>query len=125
MENPLDKKFKSLTPACYGCVFACATPALSCEHPLSIRLSYDGFTKRCYRFPSFEMCIMNKGLCNFYEPSKAKGAEYALMREEERELAEKKKIDKLLEETDTMTKEDFLAKLRQIASPLDKDDDIE
>jgi hypothetical protein len=42
--NDTEEKFKALTPACYGCTFSCASPTLSCDHPLTIRLSYDGFT---------------------------------------------------------------------------------
>ncbi len=124
-EKTIDKKFKSLTPACYGCVFACTASAVSCIHPLSIRISYDGFTGRSYRFPSFDLCTMNRGMCNFYEPSPQKGAEYGLMMEE-KELEAKKKeaLDKILDETDdpTVDKKELRGRLRDVIASIKEDD---
>ncbi len=126
-EIPTDRKFRPLTPACYGCVYMCASPTLSCQHPLSIRISYDGFTCRSYRFPSFDLCLMNRGLCNFYEPSPQRGAEYGLMMEE-KELEAKKKeaLDKILDETDdpSVDKKELRGRLRDVvASMTEKEDD--
>ena len=126
--NDTDEKFKALTPACYGCTFSCASPTLSCDHPLTIRLSYDGFTRRTYRFPSSEQCIMNKGLCNFYEPSPVRGAEYSFMKEELKEAdrleEEKKALDKILDEADDIPNEELKKKLKDLLSPeIIKDDD--
>ena len=124
-----DVKFKALTPACYGCTYCCVSSIFSCEHPLSVRLSYDGFTGRSYRFPSFDMCIRNKGLCKFYEPSETRGAEYSIMKEEEeQERIEKERdriIQKVLGDRDKMTEEEFIEKITQVATPLDKEDDME
>lgn len=124
-EKPLDKEFKAMTPACYGCVHMCATPIFSCEHPLSIRISYDGFTGRTYRFPSFDLCLMNKGLCNFYEPSPTRGAEYSLMMEEKKETKKQEELDKVLDLSDKIPKEEFKEKLRTVlGTPLKKGDDV-
>ena len=123
-EETLDKKFRPLTPACYGCLHVCATPVLSCLHPLSIRISYDGFTCRSYRFPSFDLCIMNRGLCNFYEPSPQRGAEYSLMMEE-KELEAKKKeaLDKILDGAGDVPKEEFKEQLKNVLASIDEKED--
>ena len=124
--NDTEEKFKALTPACYGCTFSCASPTLSCDHPLTIRLSYDGFTRRTYRFPSFEQCIMNRGMCNFYEPSPKRGAEYSFMKkeieEEERLKREKIELDKVLDNEDNLTPKEFKEKLKEILIPKEDDD---
>jgi hypothetical protein len=123
-EKPIDKKFKALTPACYGCTYMCATPVLYCIHPLSIRISYDGFTGRSYRFPSFDLCLMNRGMCNFYEPSPSRGAEYSLMVEERKEEAKQKEaLDAVLDKAGKIPKEELKEELKVVVASMEKDDD--
>lgn len=123
-QKPTDKKFKALTPACYGCVHMCASPILSCLHPLSIRISYDGFTGRSYRFPSFDLCLMNRGMCNFYEPSPHRGAEYSLMMEEKKEEAKQKEaLDTVLDKAGKIPKEELKEELKVVIASMAKDDD--
>ncbi len=123
-EKPTDRKFKSLTPACYGCEYMCASPILSCLHPLSIRISYDGFTGRSYRFPSFDLCVMNRGMCNFYEPSPERGAEYSLMMEERKEEAKQKEaLDTVLDKTGKIPKEQLKEELKVVVASMEKGDD--
>ena len=127
-DRDIEERFKPITPACYGCTFSCASPALLCDHPLTIRLSYDGFTRKTYRFPSFEQCVTNKGMCNFYEPSPTRGAEYSFMKEETAEASrlekEKKALDDILDEADDISKEEFKKKLKDLLQPETiKDDD--
>ena len=125
-QTPPDSKFESATPACYGCVFACTGTTISCNHPLSLRISFDGFTRKSYRFPSFYLCISNKGLCNFYEPSPIRGAEYNYMKEdEEQKKKDVELLDKVLDNAKNMTPDALRAALEvAVGSMGEKEDDV-
>jgi hypothetical protein len=70
---------------------------------------------------------MNKGLCNFYEPSPVRGAEYSFMKEEieeeERLKREKIELDKVLDNADNLTPKEFKDKLKEILTPKEDDED--
>jgi len=68
---------------------------------------------------------MNRGLCNFYEPSPRRGAEYNLMMEERKEEARQKEtLDAVLDKAGKIPKEELKEELRVVIASMEKGDDV-
>jgi hypothetical protein len=62
-------------------------------------------------------------MCNFYEPSPQRGAEYSLMMEEKKEAKQKEALDKVLDKAGIIPKEELKEELKVVIASMAKDDD--
>jgi len=99
-----EEKRGPAAPACYGCKYMVASPMLDCIHPNSLRVLWDPIRDRSYRVPSIFLCREHDGLCQFYEPSPERSAEYSIQKEI-KNYYDKKELPPMKERVDALVKQ--------------------
>ena len=117
------KENARVTIPCYGCTHMCASP-VSCVHPNGISVRWDPIRNKPYRLPSLELCHVEGGLCNFYEPDEDRGADYKVAQKKKLRSAKRKASEEFDDSVNKLsngesTLDDFIDEITQVTKEVD------